>query len=94
MKGNGPGGDFTGKTLREMIAEDKLLFLEEALGEAGHSLVEYLRALRGLYQVLVQREVDPQYQQKIEAYKAAFEVVHLEWGLPETPKLRMCNAVF
>ena len=89
-KGGGPGNDFTGKTISEMIKEEKLLLLGQYLGEDGDMFVRYLAAIREMMAVCNQEELmDYSYEEKAEEFRDAFEEIQEAYGLPETIKVHI-----
>ena len=72
-KGGGPGGDFTGKVIRQMISEDNLAELERLLGEEqGAVWIRYLSAIREIHKVLVKENLDDSYEDKVEEFQDSF----------------------
>ena len=49
VRGNTPGGKFTGKVLREIMSPEKLEILSGKLGARGNIYIKFLAALRELY---------------------------------------------
>ena len=55
--------------------------------------MDYLRALRDLYGVLVQQNLDVDgYKEKVVTFRRTFEECHLTWGLPETLKVHILTS--
>ena len=91
-RGGGPGGkDFVGHKLRDMISTESLEELALMLGPNGSSWIEYLESLREVYKVAVKHELDTSFQDKIDRFKEAFNVVNDLWGLSETPKVHIVS---
>ena len=89
-KGGGPGGDFTGKVIRQMISEDNLAELERLLGEEqGAVWIRYLSAIREIHKVLVKENLDGSYEDKVEEFQDSFNDCNEEWGLHETLKVHI-----
>ena len=71
--------------MREIIAEESLQELGLMLGDGGDIWLDYLRAVRDLYGVLVLKNLDVDgYKDKVETFRKTFEECHQMWGLPET----------
>ena len=63
------------------------------LGEGGDIWLDYLRAVRDLYCVLVQKNLDVDgYKNKVETLQKTFEECHQMGGLPETLKVHILGA--
>ena len=95
-KGGSPGMVFVGKYLREIMLEPNLAQLKLLLGDEADVAIDYLRATRELYDVCVRQHLDESYdyEDKIEAFREAFNAVHEAWGVPETVKVHiMCDHV-
>ena len=95
-KGGSPGMVFVGKYLREIMLEPNLAQLKLLLGDEADVAIDYLRATRELYDVCVRQHLDESYdyEDKIEAFREAFNAVHDAWGVPETVKVHiMCDHV-
>ena len=89
-KGGGPGGDFTGKVLRQMISEESLAELERLLGEEqGAVWIRYLAAIREIHKVLVKENLDDSYEDKVQEFQDSFNDCNEEWGLHETLKVHI-----
>ena len=87
---------FVGKYLREIMLEPNLAQLKLLLGDEADVAIDYLRATRELYDVCVRQHLDESYdyEDKIEAFREAFNAVHEAWGVPETVKVHiMCDHV-
>ena len=89
-KGGGPGNDFTGKTISEMIKEEKLVLLGQSLGEDGDIFIRYLAAIREMMAVCNQEQLtDYSYEEKAEEFRDAFEELQETYGLAETIKVHI-----
>ena len=79
--------------MREIIAEESLQELGLMLGDGGDIWLDYLRAVRDLYGVLVQKNLDVDgYKTKVETFQKTFEECHQMWGLPETLKVHILGS--
>ena len=89
-RGGGPGNDFTGKTISEMIKEEKLVLLGQSLGEDGDIFIRYLAAIREMMAVCNQEQLtDYSYEEKAEEFRDAFEELQETYGLSETIKVHI-----
>ena len=88
IKGGGPGGrTFVGKDLRKILAPESLEELRLQVGDRGSLWIDYLDSIRDYYQLAVQEQLaDDSYLDMIEAFKNAFNALHQQWNLSETPK--------
>ena len=64
--------------------------MQTVLGlEDNSPWIMYLRSLRDLNSTIVQKELDLEFEEKIETFQFYFEELHREFGLPETLKVRL-----
>ena len=89
--GGTPGGQFTGRVLREIMSPKKLQALSRKLGRRGDLYIQYIESLRELYSHCVQKEMKDGFVQKAANFKNCFERVNSECGLPETVKVCLFN---
>ena len=55
--------------------------------------MDYLRAVRDLYGVLVQKNLDVDgYKDKVQKFQETFEECHQMWALPETLKVHIISS--
>ena len=60
MKSAGKGGDFNGKTVKDIIHdEEKLIHLEESLPPNASIFAECLRGIANVHNVVVSETLDP-----------------------------------
>ena len=91
-RGNSAGGQFTGGPCRQIISKKSLQELQQLLGHDGKVFVDYLASLRELYEVLVSKEIAPDYDARISKFTKAFEAVHQLHSLPETLKIHILKS--
>ena len=91
QKGGGPGGDFTGGVLRQIL--DNLEGIRMMLPESAADYISYLEAFKDVYYICVNQKLPERYiyEQKIARYQETFHVMHENHGLSETLK---CHIFF
>ena len=88
VSGGTPGGQFTGRVLREIMSPEKLQLLSQKLGDSGDIYIQYLASMRELYSHCIQKRFNNgSYVEKAAVFKECFERVHNHCGLSETVKV-------
>ena len=85
--GEGAGGKFNGPSLKTVLKN--LDDLEDELPESASSFIDYFESINNLHIMCVEEKLSENYQETIENFKQAFEVVHQEFGLSQTLKIHI-----
>ena len=85
--GEAAGGKFNGPSLKTVLKN--LDDLEDELPESASSFIDYFESINNLHIMCVEEKLSENYQETIENFKQAFEVVHQEFGLSQTLKIHV-----
>ena len=90
MKSAGKGGDFNGKTVKDIIHDElKLIDLEEMLPPNASIFVECLRGIANVHTVCVSEALDPSFESIIGDFVANWKTLQDQFGIGCTLKIHI-----
>ena len=88
--GDGIGGAYNGPSVQSIISEEGLAKLRKYLNDELYKQIsEYLRIVRQVYEMSINKVLDPNHEKVVEIFKQKFNVLHNnpEVRLSHTPKI-------
>ena len=90
MKSADKGGDFNGKTVKDIIHdEEKLIHLEESLPPNASIFAECLRGIANVHNVVVSETLDPAFETIISDFVANWKILEEQFDIGCTLKIHI-----
>ena len=89
--GEGPGGQFNGPSLKSILEDKALASMESTLPnyETALTFTNYLRSIRDLHSLCVEKDLDPKYEDIIKNFSDQFYNLFICYNLSMTLKVHV-----